>query len=57
MDNYAKVMELKFEVDDFISVGSYPINILDSSYYVKDYMSFNPVVLSGYVVVEEVQNG
>lgn len=53
-DNYSKVMELKFEIDDYISVGEYAVEILSSSYYVKDNLIGLPVIISGYVKVEEV---
>ena len=52
-DNYSKVLELKFEIDDYISVGEYAVEILSSSYYVKNYLTDTPVIISGCVSVEE----
>lgn len=54
-DNYAKIMELKFEIDDYISANDYAVDILSNSYYVKDYIADSPVIISGYVRVEEVR--
>lgn len=55
-DNYAKVMELKFELDDFISVGQYAVEISSESYYVTtDYVLKTPKIISGYVAVEEAE--
>lgn len=53
-DNYSKVMELKFEIDDYISVGEYGVQILNDSYYTKNYLVYNPYIISGNVIVEEV---
>lgn len=53
IDNYSKVLELKFEIDDYIAVGEYAVNISNESYYVKNYITDTPVIISGCVSVEE----
>ena len=54
-DNYAKIMDIKFEIDDYLSIGKYPVEILADSIYVDaDYMQQNPAIISGCVEVEEV---
>ncbi|MBQ8451872.1 MAG: InlB B-repeat-containing protein [Clostridia bacterium] len=53
-NNYSKVLELEFEVDDFISTGSHAVNVLSSSNYVQNGIKLTPLIISGAVVVEEV---
>ena len=43
---------MTFEIDEFISVGEYGVEIISGS-YVTDYMTHEPMAISGAVTVEE----
>ena len=50
-NNYAEVFEMQFKVDKYASTGDYLINILPTSYYVKDLDSNPPLLINGAIKI------